>query len=236
VSLNNIGSKVGLVVAGAVAAGALVVGGAALADAATRNSSGTAANGHGGYAGGTGASGGYGQRGGSSDTPVTGDELAKVTAAVKAKDSAVTVTRVQKDPDGSYDAFGTKSGTQVMFEVSADLKTITQGGGRGGRGHGAGGGSADTPVTGAEATKVTDAVKAKDSAVTVTAVRKDPDGSYDVLGTKSGSPVFFDVSADLKTITQAAFGGHGGPGRGGPGQGGTNGESPESAPSSSSTT
>ena len=33
-------------------------------------------------------------------------------------------------------------------------------------------------------------------------VRKDPDGSYDVLGTKDGSPVMFDVSADLKTITE----------------------------------
>ena len=114
-SLNNVGSKVGLVAAGAVAAGALVVGGAALADAATRNPSGAAANGYGGYAGGPGASGGYGQRGGSSDTPVTGDELAKVTAAVKAKDSAVTVTSVQKDPDGSYDVFGTKAGRAGRF-------------------------------------------------------------------------------------------------------------------------
>src|SRR5215218_6749163 len=46
---------------------------------------------------------GPGGHGGAAHTLVTGDELAKVTAAVKAKDSAVTVTRVQKDPDGSYD-------------------------------------------------------------------------------------------------------------------------------------
>jgi hypothetical protein len=60
----------------------------------------------------------------------------------------------------------------------------------------------DTPVSGAEATKASAAVTAKDSAVTVTGVRKDPDGSYDVLGTKAGKPVLFDVSADLATITE----------------------------------
>ena len=38
--------------------------------------------------------------------------------------------------------------------------------------------------------------------MTVTAVRKDPDGSYDVVGTKGGANVMFDVSADLATITQ----------------------------------
>jgi hypothetical protein len=33
-------------------------------------------------------------------------------------------------------------------------------------------------------------------------VRKDADGSYDVLGTKDGANVFYEVSADLNTITQ----------------------------------
>ena len=75
-----------------------------------------------------------------------------------------------------------------------------------------GGASPDTAVTGSEADKVIAAVKAKDSGVTITTVRKDPDGSYDAIGTKSGSPVFYDVSADLKTITAATgrAGGHGG--------------------------
>ncbi|MFZ0531470.1 MAG: hypothetical protein WAL91_13150 [Propionicimonas sp.] len=57
---------------------------------------------------------------------MTGDEAAKVSAAVTAKDSAVTVTSVRKDPDGSYDVLGTKSGANVMFDVSSDLATITQ--------------------------------------------------------------------------------------------------------------
>jgi hypothetical protein len=35
-----------------------------------------------------------GGRGGANDTPVTGDEAAKFTAALKAKDSTVTVTSV----------------------------------------------------------------------------------------------------------------------------------------------
>ena len=56
--------------------------------------------------------------------------------AVKAKDSSATIDTVRKDPDGSYDALGTTSdGAKVMFEVSADLATITQGqGGQGGQG------------------------------------------------------------------------------------------------------
>ena len=190
-------NKIGLAVGGALAAGALVFGGSALANATTGTSSASAysASGHG--AG----------RSGSADTPVTGAEAAKVTAAVKAKDSSVTVTSVRKDPDGSYDVLATKSGNQVMYDVSKDLNTITQntfGGDHGGHGRG---GSADTPVTGAEAAKVTAAVKAKDSSVTVTSVRKDPDGSYDVLATKSGNQVMYDVSKDLKTITQNTFGG-----------------------------
>ena len=62
-----------------------------------------------------------------------------------------------------------------------------------------------------ERTRVVDAVKAKDSAVSVQDVRQDPDGSYDVFGTKSGQPVMLQVSKDLKMITE----GHGAPG--GPG-------------------
>lgn len=143
-------------------------------------------------------------------TAVTGDELAKVKAAVKAKDSAVTVTEVRKDPDGSYDVLGTKAGAPVMLEVTADLKTITTREGRG-RGPGGPGGHVHTPVTGDELAKVTAAVKAKDSSVTVEKVAKDEDGSYDVFGTKAGARVMLEVSKDLKTITerQAPEGGRG---------------------------
>lgn len=108
--------KVSLAVAGTVAAGLVVLGGAPLADAATKTSPSSGAPS--GY--------GFGHPGRSNDTPVTGDELAKVTAAVKAKDSAVTVVGVRKHSDGAYHVFGTKAGGRVMFEVSADLKTVTE--------------------------------------------------------------------------------------------------------------
>lgn len=136
-------SKMAIAAASVVAIGAIGLGGAAIARAdttsSTPSSSSSAAPGYGpagradggpggvdGQSGvdGPGGVGGPGQ-GGSQDTPVTGDELAKVTAAVKAEDSSVTVSRVQKDPDGSYDVFGTKSGAPVMFEVSSDLKTVS---------------------------------------------------------------------------------------------------------------
>src|SRR4051794_7962980 len=73
------------------------------------------------------------------------------------------------------------------------------------------GASNDTAVTGTAADNVKAAVKAKYPNVTVTSVRKDPDGSYDALGTDAnGNPVFYDVSANLKTITaNAGHGAHG---------------------------
>src|SRR6188768_2638135 len=102
--------------AAVIAAGALIGTGAALSGAATGTATPSPS---------ATTSPSAGQPGGHAHTPVTGDELAKVTAAVKAEDSAVTVTTVQKDPDGSYDVAGTKAGAPVRFEVSADLKTIT---------------------------------------------------------------------------------------------------------------
>ena len=110
--------KVGLIAAGAFAAGALALGGASVASAATATptpSTSTSTSSNSGR-----------DPGASSDTPVTGDELAKVSAAMKAKDSTVTVSSVRKDPDGSYDVLGTKAGSQVMYDVSADLTAITE--------------------------------------------------------------------------------------------------------------
>ncbi|MFV0463163.1 MAG: hypothetical protein ACK5MP_08230 [Nostocoides sp.] len=84
---------------------------------------------------------------------------------------------------------------------------------------GNGGNCQDTVVTGDTRTKVEAAVKAEDSTISITQVRQDRDGSYDVIGTSGGSPVFYDVSEDLKTITKNTMTGgpigahgHGGPG------------------------
>ena len=68
-------------------------------------------------------------------------------------------------------------------------------------------------------------------------MRKDPDGSYDAIGTKAGSPVFYDVSKDLKTVTASAGragGGHGGP-SGGAGSSGTTGTLPGGSSGASTT-
>lgn len=201
--------KIGLAAVSVLAAGAIIGGTAAIASADTTPTPSSSASANSG-------STDQGTRQAPVHTAASADETQKVTDAVKAKDSTVTVTTVQKDEDGSFDADGTKAdGTKVRYDVSADYATVTEGGGRGGHGGPNGGGSQDTPVTGDEATKVIDAVKAKDSTVTIDNVRKDPDGSYDALGTKSdGTKVMFDVSTDLATITE----GQGGPGgRGGHG-------------------
>ncbi|MEO7421387.1 MAG: hypothetical protein ABIU87_03200 [Ornithinibacter sp.] len=148
------------------------------------------------------------------DTAVTGTEADKVIAAVKAKDTSATIDTVRKDPDGSYDALGTKDGNPVLYDVSTDLKTITENTGHpGGKGRHDGPcvGSQGSSVTGTEADKVIAAVKAKDTSATIDTVRKDPDGSYDALGTRDGNPVLFHVSTDLKTITEKVRG-HGAPG------------------------
>jgi len=211
--------KLGIGAASLAAVGALVLGGATFASAAdnptptTQSSAGATSS--------PDATGKAGQSGGSQDTPVTGEEATKVSAAVTAKDSAVTVESVRKDPDGSYDVLGTKAGARVMFDVSADLATVTEnagGPGMGGKGGPGGMGGQHTEVTGEEATKVSAAVTGKDSAVTVEKVMKDADGSYDVLGTKAGARVMFDVSADLATVTENAGGPGMGGGKGGHGQ------------------
>ncbi|GAB94987.1 hypothetical protein BJY21_001731 [Kineosphaera limosa] len=127
------------------AAGAIVGGGAAISNASNQGSGG-AGYGYGGPGGYTATdgpgcqTGRGGDRGSHAHTEVTGAEATKVTEAVTAKDSTVTVESVRKDPDGSYDVLGTKDGQRVMVEVSADLATIeVRTGGPGGpRGDGQG--------------------------------------------------------------------------------------------------
>lgn len=161
-------NKTGIAVAAAAAI--LLGGGSAVAfassnDAASTGSSVSTALGYtpSGTTGadGTNQQGGRGMGGpgmaGHTHTAVTGDELAKVTAAVKAKDSTITVSDVQKDPDGSYDVHGTKAGANVMLEVSSDLKTITEnaGGPGGGRGMGGPNGNAQAPAGQSSSTATT---------------------------------------------------------------------------------
>lgn len=125
---------------------------------------------------------------------VTGEEATKVAAAVTAKDSAVTVEKVMKDEDGSYHALGTKNGSRVHYQVSADLATVTETADRGpGRGQ---------PANADETAKVTAAITAKYPGVTIDKVSKTTDGSFLARGTKDGKRVGYQVSADLNTITE----------------------------------
>ena len=75
---------------------------------------------------GKGGRGGQDGPGGHEHTAVTGDELTKVTEAVTAKYPDVQVQEVRKDPDGSYDVMAGTDDDRTMYEVSADLQTITE--------------------------------------------------------------------------------------------------------------
>ncbi|MEI2715008.1 MAG: hypothetical protein V9G04_17380 [Nocardioides sp.] len=59
-------------------------------------------------------------------TPVDDATLQKIKAAVKKYDDSITVSEAVTDPDGSYDVRATKDDKQVMLEVSADLKTVSE--------------------------------------------------------------------------------------------------------------
>lgn len=114
-----------------VSGGALAIAGVSLAGAGeqTQSTAVTAVSrstpgGGSGYGPGSGCGMGPGGGGMHEYTAVTGDELAKVTDAVKAKDSGVSLTWVGKDQDGDYRGPGTKDGSRVMVEVSKDLATV----------------------------------------------------------------------------------------------------------------
>jgi uncharacterized membrane protein YkoI len=67
-----------------------------------------------------------GQR--SDETPLTGDALAKVTAAAQAKVSGGTIVRVETDADGhaAYEAHMTKSdGTPVTVYVDKNFDVVS---------------------------------------------------------------------------------------------------------------
>jgi len=116
-------NKLGIAAA-AVAAAALIGGGASVAVAAGNTADPTTAPA-------ASAPAVAGQQGGTGmvpqDTPITGDQATKITAAVTAQNAGVTITEVRQDPDGTYDALGTKAdGSMVFYDVSADLATVTE--------------------------------------------------------------------------------------------------------------
>ncbi|MDQ4504548.1 hypothetical protein [Sinomonas sp. ASV322] len=191
----KLNKRIGYAAASAVAAAALIGGGAAVANAATTPSPSAT----GGTGGSTGTSQARGQH-----TAASADETAKVTAAVKAKDAGATVTKVEKDSDGSFDATATSNGSTVRYEVSADYATVTV------SNHGGKGGGQRTPLSSDELAKVTAAIKAKDANATVKDSWKDADGSFDVVVTSGSTTTKYDVSADYSSVTADSGFGQGG--------------------------
>lgn len=128
---------------------------------------------------------------------VTGASLANATTDSPADTGITSTASASPSPDTS------------TGDTDANPSTGSAECGPGGRGH------AHTEVTGADRTAVVEAVKAKDSGITVAQVLRDPDGSYDVLGSKAdGSRVMVEVSKDLSSV-QVRTGPPGGMGKGG---------------------
>jgi uncharacterized membrane protein YkoI len=154
--------------------------------------------------------GGRGDHG--TETPLTGDNLAKATAAAKAAVPGATVDRAETDADGAkYEVHMTKSdGSQVTVKLDAAFKvtgteTGGPGGGRGGHGRGPhqANGITETPLTGDNLTKATDAAKAAVAGATVKEATTDADGAkYEVHMTKSdGSEVTVKLDANFKVTS-----------------------------------
>ncbi|MCK9894297.1 hypothetical protein [Frankia sp. AgB32] len=116
--------KIGLAAATVATAAGLTFGAATAASASTGLGLSTST----GVGSSTGVSTGLGANGLglSLGTALSVDEVARVTAVVKAKGALDSVTSVRRNPDGSYLVVGTKAGATVTEQVSADLQTVTR--------------------------------------------------------------------------------------------------------------
>ncbi len=146
------------------------------------------------------------------ETPLTGDALAKVTAAAKAKAPGATVDRVETDSDGNakYEAHMTKAdGTEVSVYVDAQFNAVSvetggHGGRRDGNGRHPGSRGDETALTGDALAKVTAAAQAKVPGGTIERVETDADGNakYEAHMTKAdGSEVTVYVDAQFQVVS-----------------------------------
>jgi len=129
------------------------------------------------------------------ETPLTGTDADKATAAAQAAVPGATVDRVETDSDGgTYEAHVTKAdGTEATVKMDANftVTSVEADTGHGGRGHGQGGphqanGVTETPLTGADADKATAAAQAAVPGATIDRVETDADGdAYEAHVTKA---------------------------------------------------
>ena len=165
--------------------------------------------------------GGHGPRG--DHTALTGDTLAKATAAAKAKVPGATVDAAFADDHGaaSYVVLVTKadgSHAAVLLDDSFAVVEVRTGPGRGPHGPGGPGDRGrETALTGATLAKVTAAAKAKVPGGTVERAETDADGNakYEVhMTTAAGKRVTVYVDAGFEAVKVEDAPAHpGGPGR-----------------------
>ena len=154
-------------------------------------------------------------RGHAGETPLTGDDAAKATAAAEAAVSGGTVIRVETDSDGVYEAHVRKSdGTEVEVKMDRSFKVTSveefQGRGGHGGGHRGGPGMGETPLTGDDAAKATAAAEAAVSGGTVLRVETDSDGVYEAHVRKSdGTEVEVKMDKSFKVTSVEEFQGRG---------------------------
>lgn len=150
--------------------------------------------------------GGHGPRG--DHTALTGDTLAKATAAATAKLPGATVDAAFEDDhgDASYVVLVTKAdGTHaaVLLDDAFAVVEVRTDPGRGRGPHGPGGRGRETALTGTTLAKVTAAAKAKVPGGTVEHAETDADGNakYEVhMTTAAGKRVTVYVNADFAAI------------------------------------
>jgi uncharacterized membrane protein YkoI len=144
------------------------------------------------------------------ETPLTGDTLAKVSAAALAKVPGGKVVRAETDGDGNaaYEAHMTNaSGAPVTVYVDKDfavvsVDTSTRGGG--GKGRHGGARSDETPLTGDTLAKASAAALAKVPGGKVVRAETDADGNalYEVHMTNaSGAPVTVHLDKDFGVVS-----------------------------------
>jgi uncharacterized membrane protein YkoI len=160
------------------------------------------------------------------ETPLTGDDLAKATAAAQTAVPGATIDRAETEGDGSavYEVHVTRAdGTHATVKLNSDFSVNVieegkaKGGGNGGP-HQANG-ITETPLTGDELAKATAAANTAAPGSTIDRAETDADGdSFEIHITKAdGTRATVKLNADfsVKTVEAGPTGGRGGKGHGG---------------------
>ncbi len=146
---------------------------------------------------------------GMNETPLTGADADKTTAAAQAEIPNGTVLRVETDADGTYEAHVRKAdGTEVEVKMDTDFNVTSVEEFTGHKGRG-GPGMNETPLTGADADKATAAAQAEIPDGTVLRVETDADGTYEAHVRKADGTeveVKMDKDFNVTSVEEHGFG------------------------------